>query len=218
MKKIYVLLCSILLSMLTFIANAQTEPEKKKHGNDVGFNTTFLLNGVFNSGQAPFSLMYKNYKDNNNPIRLGVQLYINLSDVIENASSNYTNSSDASFSAVVGKEFQKEINKNWIWYFGGDIVPSFRYYYIDYHSSSGYEQTENTKIVSLGFMPFLGVRFNINSRLYLSTEFSFGPKYSYTWTKGQEGYPSNIVNRDAEVGRFNFSMNPAYGLLLYYRF
>ncbi len=218
MKKIYAILYSILLSTTTFIASAQTESEEKKYSNDVGFNTTFLLNGVLNSGQTPFTLMYKKYKDDNNPLRLGIRLSMNLTDVNENTSSNYNYSSDVYFSAVVGKEFQKEINKNWIWYFGGDIVPTFRYYDYEYKSSSDYQQTENTKSASLGFMPFLGVRFNINSRLYLSTEFSFGPTYSYSWTKREDGYPANMVTSDQEVGRFNFSMNPAYGLFLYYRF
>lgn len=218
MKKFYVILCSIALSTLTFIATAQTSPEEKEYANDVGFNTTFLLEGIINSGQTPFTLMYKKYKDNNNPLRLGVRLHMNLSDVNDNGSSNYNYTSDASFSAVVGKEFQKEINKNWVWYFGGDIVPTIGYYDYEYRSSNDYRQTVNTKSVGLGFKPFLGIRFNINSRLYLSTEFSFGPSYSYTWTKREEGYPGNISNTDVEVGRFNFSMSPAYGLFLYYRF
>ncbi len=217
MKIFYSTLCSIALSTIAFIATAQTASEEKKYSNDVGFNTTFLLNGVFNSGQTPFTLMYKKYKDNNNPLRFGVRLNANLSDINEKSQSTYSNQSNLNFSAVIGKEFQKEINQNWVWYFGGDIIPSFQYYNSEYSSSNSYKQTTTDKRVGLGFMPFLGIRFNINSRLYLSTEFSFGPTYSYTWSQIEEENPTNTI-KDIETGNFNFSMNPAYGLFLYYRF
>ncbi len=218
MKIFYSTLCSIALSTLTFIATAQTSPEEKEYSNDVGFNTTFLLEGIINSGQTPFTLMYKKYKDNNNPLRLGVRINANLTNTKENSPSNFANQSSFSFSGVVGKEFQKEINRNWIWYYGGDLIPSFIFSKLEYSNNNGYNQTTIDNRLGIGIMPFLGVRFNINSKLYLSTEFSFGPSYSYTWTKREEGYPGNISNTDLEVGRFNFSMNPAYGLFLYYRF
>jgi hypothetical protein len=217
MKKFYVTLCSILLSTLSFIACAQSTSEDKKYNNDVGFNTTFLFTGILNSGQTPFTLMYKKYNSNQNPLRFGIRSSINLTDYTPNSGSNYNNINDINIGFVIGKEFQKAINQNWIWYYGGDIVPAFEYFKSENYYNNNLNQSYLYKSIGIGFMPFLGIRFNINERLYLSTEFSFGPTYAYISVLDKIENPE-IVNRDTKGGYFNFSMNPAYGLFLYYRF
>ena len=214
----YIGLYTILLSSLAFVSVAQTADVENDYSNEIGFNTTFLLNGVFKSTSTPFSLMYKKYKDNNNPLRLGIRMSIGLS-IIDTPPSHYSNASSFYFAAVIGKEFQKEISQRWRWYFGGDIIPAYKHDYYKYNPL-GTDYVHSTKIngVSIGISPFLGLRFNLNKRLYLSTEINLRPTYSYAWINEESGIGNDTTTLDRVIGEFNFSINPGYELFLYYRF
>lgn len=48
-----------ILLLLTVTSFAQENPETT-YSKDIGFNTTFLFQGILNSGETPFSIMFKN--------------------------------------------------------------------------------------------------------------------------------------------------------------
>jgi hypothetical protein len=202
---------------LCSFAQAQ-ENETKNFKQDIGFNTTFLLGGIFNSSSTPFSIMYKKYSSENKALRFGVSAVLDRKDFTDKAAtSNYNNSDQYDFSLSIGKEFQKNITDKWIWYSGGDIVPSFSYHATDYFSGVTKTYAYKTTYIGLALRPFLGIRYNINSRLYLSAEASLQAKYSYG--KEYETYaPNNTVQTDARGSRISLSLSPASGLFLFYRF
>lgn len=217
MKKL--LLLSLLGMLCISLAFAQEEkPIEESFRQDIGFNTIFILQGIFQSGNAPFSLMYKKYTSENHAIRFGADVFFNLDDNDANSSpSYYSNSSAASVAFVIGKEFQKPIEKRWTWYYGGDLVPFFSFNNQDYfQNGSLYSESEYSSI-GLNVRPFLGIRFNINPQLYLSAEANIALRYART--RNYQIYTNNDQpERGINGNNLSFSLNPASGLFLFYRF
>lgn len=215
MKKL-LLLSLLMLCCITFLL-AQEESQKSFQ-KDIGFNTTFILQGIFQPNQTPFSLMFKKYTSENQAIRFGIDAFFNLNNSDANTgSSSYSNSSSASLSFAVGKEFQKPIEKRWTWYYGGDLVPFYSFNNQDFFSSGElYSESENNS-VGISVRPFLGIRFNINPRLYLSAEANVGLQYAYGKNYLKFG-DNNVPNIDTKNNNISFSLNPASGLFLFYRF
>ena len=93
MSKLLTSFLFVLPAAYLFAQDVETPPSFQK---DIGFNTTFILQGIFNSGQTPFSLMYKKYTAENRAIRFGANVNLNLNDNSATAySSSYYNSSTA---------------------------------------------------------------------------------------------------------------------------
>jgi len=210
------LITPFLLLLSVSCLHAQDAPVSYK--NDIGFNTTFALQGIFNAGDTPFSLMYKKYKAEKKAWRFGVDTYANINNTDSKSStSNFTDNSYGYFALVTGMEWQKQIDKRWVWYYGGDFVPHYSFNNLDTFSNGELYWEEEYKEFGLGLRPFLGIRFDISPRLYLSAEANI--LLSYTRTKS---YASNVDElipyRDIEGSRFVFTANPASGLFLYYRF
>ena len=197
---------------------AQEAPVPATYKNDIGFNTTFALQGILTSGETPFSLMYKRYKTETRAWRLGMDTYVNINKTdSETSTSNFIDSSSGYIGIVAGMEHQNRIDKRWVWYFGGDFVPY--YSFIDQNQFSNGELlwvNENREF-GLGLRPFLGIRFDIGPRLYLSAEANIILSYARV-----KNYSSNVNElipyNDTKGTRFVFSANPASGLFLYYRF
>src|ERR1043165_8839194 len=109
MKKLFTPFLLLLLLPICYL-QAQDAPVTYQH--DIGFNTTFVLQGVFNAGQTPFSLMYKRYRAENKAWRFGFDGYMNISKVDSKTStSNFTDNSSGYLGVVVGMESQKPIDK-----------------------------------------------------------------------------------------------------------
>ena len=161
--------------------------------------------------------MYKHYTAENRAIRFGIDGVLNLNNTTANSGSSfYNNSSYASFHFVVGKEFQKPIDKRWTWYYGGDIVPFFSFFNQDNFQNGSLSSNSESNSYGLGLRPFLGIRFNISPRLYLSAEANMLLQYAreknYQKYEGSDPYTDNMNNN------ISFSLSPATGLFLYYRF
>jgi hypothetical protein len=80
----------------------------------------------------------------------------------------------SSFNFKVGWEFVSTLNKNWLLYYGIDLaaLPETRNYEADdFEDNYVFELTSQNFIFGAG--PFLGIRYNINPRISLSTETSF---------------------------------------------
>lgn len=215
MKKLATLPCLIMLCTMFTMAQ---DPDPAKPMRDIGFNTTFLLQGVFQSSQVPFSLMFKKYTADNRALRLGLDVYMNLNRVdAYSGSSNYNDASTANISLAIGKEYQVPIDKHWTWYYGGDITP-----FIILSTQKSYDRgdlyysAENNSF-GVGLRPLLGIRFNINPRLYLSAEANVMLQYARKRDYGKfESADSPYV--DTSSNNIVFNMSPATGLFLYYRF
>lgn len=203
---------------LLFINCLHAQDAPVSYQNDIGFNTTFALQGVFNSGQTPFSLMYKRYKSENKAWRLGFDSFLNINKTDSKTStSNFTDYSSGYAGLVVGMEKQQQIDKRWTWYYGGDFVPYYSFNNSNTFTNGELQWEDERKEFGLGFRPFLGIRFNLNERLYLSAEANV--LLSYARTKNYAAaVDSPVPFNDTEGTRFVFTANPASGLFLYYRF
>jgi len=197
---------------------AQDSPVPPTYKNDIGFNTTFALQGVFNSGETPFSLMYKRYKTENKAWRLGMDTYVNITKTDSKSStSSFMDISSGYIGLVAGMEKQNRIDKRWVWYYGGDFVPYYSFNDQNQFANGELLYEYEYKELGLGFRPFLGIRFDISPRLYLSAEANILLSYARV-----QNYSKNVNEplpfNDTKGMRFVFSANPATGLFLYYRF
>ena len=205
----------LLLSSVVYL-HAQDAPVS--YQNDIGFNSTFIVQGIFTSNQTPFSLMYKRYQADNKAWRLGIdtRLAINKTDS-KTSSSNFADYSSGYIGLVGGMELQDKIDKRWVWYYGGDVLPYYSFFYQKNFSNGELVWEDEYSEYGLGFRPFLGIRFDISPRLYLSAEANILLNYSRV-----KNFTSAVndpePSRDTEATRFTFAANPASGLFLYYRF
>lgn len=214
MKKIICITTAVLL--LSKIAIAQDPPKELK--NDIGFNTNFVLNGIFNSSGGPFVFVYKRQVAPNKALRYGISFNINLNSQ-SGSQGNYTLQDFVNVNPSFGKEWQRQLSKRWIWYYGGDIRASiFQDSFKNYQNNQQIFADERN-IYGLSIAPFLGLRFAISERLYAATEASLSVGYRY----------QNAINRQFTGGvqtsstqnNFNtFSANTAsaFGIFIFYRF
>ena len=81
--------------------------------NDIGFNTNFILNGIFNSGSNPFSFVYKRQLTEQRAWRSGVSFNVNINS-ISGQPTNYSQQTFYSINPSIGKEWQLSLSKRWI--------------------------------------------------------------------------------------------------------
>lgn len=208
------------LFLLLFVSHlkAQDAPAPTTYKNDIGFNTTFALQGIFISSRTPFSLMYKKYVSEKKAWRIGLDTYVNINKTdSKTSSSSFTDYSYGYIGLVTGMEKQNQIDKRWVWYYGGDLVPYYSFDNQDSFANGELYWEDETKEFGVGLRPFLGIRFDISPRLYLSAEANI--LLSYARIKSfASGVNDPLPSRDTEGAHFVFSGNPASGLFLYYRF
>jgi hypothetical protein len=218
MKKMTLLCLSVLMTSIAF--SQQNEEPEMLLTRDIGFNTTFLFQQVFNSGQTPFSVMLKSYSREGRATRYGINLGVdvNRDDNGGSSSNYYSNSSWVNVSLSIGKELQKQINSTrWVWFYGGDIIPFYRVdKREDFHDNVPYS-TNDYQRIGIALRPFLGMRFNINKKLYVSAEASLNASYAFSKQLIKQSNPLTVV-RDSEGSNIAFNLSPASGLFLYYRF
>lgn len=183
---------------------------------DIGFNTTFIFQGILNSGSAPFSLMYKKYTSENAANRFGLDVSFNMNNVNGSLNANYDENTDADIELSLGKERQKPINEKWTWFYGGDVLPFYSLSRSQVFQNGQKVMTGQSSSAGLGLRPFIGVRFNVNTRLYLSAEASVNARYAYT-KNSQDYVQPGWTDDDKEIHRISFFAYPANGLFLYYR-
>jgi len=214
MRKIICLATTVLL--LAEIATAQDAPKEVK--NDVGFNTAFVLDGILNANGGPFVFVYKRQLASNKALRYGVSFNINL-NLHSGSQGNYTISDFVNVNPSFGKEWQNQLTKRWIWYYGGDIRA-----FIWQNSFSNYQNNQQNirqenNSYGLSIAPFLGLRFAISERLYAATEASLNVGYRYQ--NNIERQFTGGVQTNSSQNNFNsFSANTAsaIGIFIFYRF
>ena len=211
------ILLAILFTCTLSIGLAQQSSTRDTLKNDIGFNTTFILNGILNTEPTPITLMYKRYTKDYQAFRIGLSTRTNLAKTKASINDSISSNKNSLFhlSLSLGKEFQRELNKNWIWYFGADLVPSYSFSK-DFKSGLSLNGTNKrkTETYSLSAKPFMAIRFNIHKRLYLSAEASLSVGY----TKISQAYTNSTFNPDTDASSFYIALSPAAGLFLFHRF
>ena len=232
MKKIF-----LTLLVMAAIAECfcQDLLDLKAYRSDIGFNTNFVFSGIFNSGGNgnPFDLMLKKQKTANTALRFGTSIYLNNFNDLNYYNQNYSQYSNYNFSISLGKEFQKQINKHWIFYYGVDIAPFILFTQVEYYFKEsntpnlGYylQNLNSTNIYGLKVIPFLGIRFNINERLYVATQANL-----FLSLNKKSVSQKSIDNSNSSPGNYNYysnqksfyestvSITPASGIFFFYRF
>lgn len=211
---------TILLLLVGTYSIGQELPDLKAYSKDIGFNTNFLLNGIINSSGSPFDLMLKKQKTSNKALRYGIQLYADITTNTYQASYYYQERDYYSFSLSIGKEKQLQLNKKWIFYFGGDVAPFYQSYKDGQYSTGQLDYENLNQEVGLRVSPFLGIRFQILDRLYVSTEallrLSYGRKETY-WKSYDD---TNTLTSETSQSFNNVVLRalPATGVSIFYRF
>jgi hypothetical protein len=211
---------TILLLLVVTYSFGQELPDLKAYSKDIGFNTNFLLNGIINSSGNPFDLMLKKQKTSNKAVRYGIQLFTDITTSTYQSSGYYQQRDYYSFSVSIGKEKQLQLSKKWIFYYGGDVAPFYQYYKEGQYSSGQLDYETLNKEVGLRVSPFIGIRFQILDRLYVSTEallrLSYGRKETY-WKSYDD---TNTVTSETSQSFNNVVLGafPASGVSIFYRF
>ncbi len=213
----------------------QDLPDLKEYKSDIGFNTNFVFNSIFNSGGNgnPFDLMLKKQKTSNSALRFGTSLSLNNYNDLSFSPQNYSQFTSYNFSFSLGKEFQKQLNKRWIFYYGADIAPFVLFYKIQsYVQDSNTPNLDNyltnsnsTNSFGLKVIPFLGIRFNIHERLYVATQTNL-----FLSLNRKVSTQKSIDNSNSSPGNYNYyssqrifnegsvNISPASGIFFFYRF
>lgn len=225
MKRKQLLFLPLLFLFVVSSAQKKSADTVYNHKHDIGFNTIFVFNGILNPSRTPFSVMYKRYTKNNQAFRMGMTSGLNLfkydpSSTFDSTNTTYSTNSYYNLSLTFGKEFQRVIGTKWVWYYGVDVVPYYSYneftQLINGTANENYTSTRRT--YSMSGRPFLGIRFNINSRLYLSAEANLSITYSKN-SAITKNYVNTVgANSNVKSSSFSIDLTPASGMYLYYRF
>jgi hypothetical protein len=209
MKKILLTIFALTIATGCLFGQDVT-PSYQKH---IGFNTNIILNGIFQSGATPFSFMYKKQSSENKALRLGSSVHFNIEDVNQGIQKQRLQSFSFEFS--IGKEVQKSISQRWVWYGGGDVIPLYSTL-TNEQIDTGLPaiQKNSQSIFSLTASPFMGIRFNIAPRLYVSTEASLFMSYR------KQNSTNEVLNSKLESNsdRFTLGINPATSIYFFYLF
>ena len=145
---------------IVLLGQADYLPQK-----EVGFNIGYLVTNVLRNetsastlGSRNFMLSFKKHYLNNAYIRYG--LSFNFGKVNDDG-----NDPEKFFQTNfrIGYEYKYRFNKRWNVNRGCDFM-------INYFTSDFNFGSDKTKVISAGGAPFLGIQYNINPRVSLSTE------------------------------------------------
>ena len=206
------------LVILVTVPSFAQEVGSPSLARDIGFNTTFIFEGIFNSTVTPFSLFYKKYTSENKANRFGLEVYMNFYNENNNqGTADYSEYSNAAISLNFGREIQKPITLKWTWFYGGDIVPFYDFNNNETFKGNLKYYTAKSSNFGLTLRPFIAIRYNINTRLYLSAEASINLRYrrSNQYSAFEQ---AGTEERDINANGLSFFAIPASGLFLFYRF
>ncbi len=219
MKNIFVLFVVTLCFVSSGFAQDQIEPVRYRH--HIGFNTNFILGGLYGSTiNAPFDFMYKKQSDHQRATRLGFSLSGN-GQKDEATSQNNINSISFDVALVIGQEWRNRIAARWEWYGGADVIPSFGTY--SYRQSTAVNsefREEQTRRYGIQLRPFLGLAFQINERLYVATEAALLSGFSFQRSERTPFMNSETTLKKSTSRTTTASVRalPSSGISLFYQF
>ena len=198
------------------------QEEKTELTHDIGFNTNIVLDGIFNSNSGLYNFIYKKQVTPNTAIRYGLIFNISLAPTPNSSTGSYSTRTSVYIAPSIGKEWQNQITKKWILYYGASIRPEFRNYsdeYSNFNNGNNTIQTSSSESYGVSFLPFLGLRFAINEKLYLATEATLNVNYYY---QSSNSFITNqgVTTTTSNYGNHGLNANTgtAGGIFVFYRF
>jgi opacity protein-like surface antigen len=211
MKKTLLLL-ALLVPIFSF---AQTEKmSERQFQHQVGFDATIFLkqfvvmNNNFFGGQNPFSFVYKGLLYNPdrtilNGVRVGVG-FQNNNQLTDPDSSTERSSNFNSMAYRLGFERQYVLSRHWLIYLGADVMYSRTKNKTESHFKGGpsgevFRTTNWQSSYTMGAGPVLGIQFDINKRMCLSTEAAFTLQNSTSAFRTESTFPGAINNPESKT-------------------
>ena len=183
MKKLILTLIVIIIGVNIYCQEFSQDKSNIECKNIIGVDLYFLLsqlsllNHESNYFESPYLINYKR-KFNNNAIRfnIGGLIFNTFDGSIESGNNKHF---DDELNIGIGYERYSYINKKWAYFYGVDAI---RYYSRNgYNNTNGSYHDESTlKKYSYGISPLLGLIYQFNSRLSISSETSCDITYIIT--------------------------------------
>jgi hypothetical protein len=227
-----------MLSLIAAYTQAQDSTKTNKtYRNHIGINTQFAQDQFFNpQSRTPIQFMYKRQnKKNNGAWRFGADVWYQYADSSANVSMTFRGHTESLILGVsVGYEWQKNITKKWICYYGTDLKATLDIWYKgnDFGTAKilsnyppfrtvGFNENQNQ---TLRLKNFIGLRYQVLKRCYLNFETSIVLDYHKTIGTSRYDYYDDFNQRRAwawgDRGHtdFTFGFVPYSGIYINYLF
>jgi hypothetical protein len=205
------------------IVYAFGQDEKKEPSHDIGFNTNIVFNGIFNSNNnSSYNFIYKVQKTPTKANRYSLNFSINMDNWPNLSSYGYGYTSSNVFIApTIGKEWQAKVAQRWIWYYGFDLGPTYSINYREENiidNDAAIQRIYDNRSYGASILPFLGIRFAISEKLYLSAEANMNFAYSYFLNKNTTISAGVKNETSGSSTNFRARTGAATGIFVFYRF
>lgn len=195
--------CTVLLQQSL---HAQDAPLEGRPKHIVGLNSTGLLRQFFNLSNTvipvlPYQLTYDIIGVKGNGVRMGFGLESTSLKQTNSGSTSSLESSSTSFDIRVGyvkQLFIGDTDSKWKFYAGVDGITSILGSQSQSFSNGGNNGaiiTSKTNATTIGFGPFMGIRFAFNKRISLGTESSIYMRYFSSKTESDAQFGSGDTGR-----------------------
>lgn len=175
---------ALLFALLLFVcqfASAQSQDSIAFYRHHIGINTRVVLDKAIDpASRMPLQLMYKYQLSRTGAIRIGLEGMYSKSDSTQSFTNRHDEITDYLFGGSIGYEWQKQLSKRFMLYYGADGFyrqNGRNIEIINNYPEPSPSQTEveiyiDNKLTTktTGLRPFVGLRANIGKRFYLSSE------------------------------------------------
>ena len=175
-----------LIAFLLFVcqfASAQSQDSTTFYRHHIGINTRVIIDKIVDpASRMPLQLMYKYQLSRTGAIRIGLEGTYAKSDSTQSYTNRRDEITDYLLGGSVGHEWQKPLSKIFMLYYGADAFYNQKGRNIEmwdeFSEPDPYGVVEKhlkdlLTTTSYGIRPFIGLRANVGTRLYLSTETAF---------------------------------------------
>lgn len=224
------LISLVLVCLLTFPVCSQDESsafDSMTYRHHVGTNTELIFGSLVERTYFPFQLFYKYQLKQNKALRLQIDTRFSIKG--ENPPLNggiITETRSGNGGISYGYEWQNYFSKRWAFYYGGDIRLGISGTAIEAKPNlvnSSSPNIVNSFSYSIRAKPFIGIRFNINSRLYLASEASLALTYFRSTFKNKlyNNDGTNLIlisEQKSKTYDFDIEGYPFSGIYVFYLF
>jgi len=205
------------ISQLAFSQNDDVEPFRVKNKIDVGLNVTSVLSSFSGNGNLlePSDLpMLIRFNTKKSTIRLGAGARGSSNDFFDEITQSFRISEEMEFVGKLGIESNILRQKKIDGYIGIDYVGSYKLDKVTVDSPFDNSFIKKSSI-GYGLSPFVGIRFYISDRIYLSSEANLF--YQITTEKTKQATSTNPDFPILDINREEFAINPPLYLYINYK-